>query len=656
MSTPMPSSDRARKHLVHVQGLRGLAVLVVVLYHFNFFFHGGFIGVDMFFVISGFVIGRMLIQELDQSGGINWKYFFFRRARRLIPSLVATLLGTVFLTWALFGAGSVAGLNKSLTSGILFYSNFYFFLQRGYVDLAGDPLRNLWSLSVEEQFYLGLPFLFLFLRLLGGSVRRKLFVTCVIVAVISLAANIILVNYSLQFFVPQFLLPERFAFFSPFTRAWEFLVGFLLVFVPDKKRAHPLKNWFTFSAVVVLVGSSLFLDAWLPFPGWLAIPTVFGAAVLVLFGDQVSSLKTLLSNRLIRFCGDISYSLYLVHWPLLVILQSKFGADSSVTVSALVLSFILAYLMYKFLEVPIRLLTWDKHRLVFGLSIVSIIFPIVLVREAPRFITRPKSVANTVAPVLSESETRQQVINIGSKVCLDVHHKVPMPQMTDCIEGSDNSQPLVFLLGDSHANSASEGVIAAAKRNGIRVMTWSRSGCPFQVTSAVNRLCNGNRDLLLTFIEKSKPDAVIIVNGVNHYLEGRREESFIPRGLRSRLKKNGYLYGETVRYLLERKIPTILMYEVPNMSSDERPLNEFLLRKETIAAENSEIQQVEKELGSKIIRVEPADVLCRSGICRQKQNGVGLYSDGQHLNADGALSLEPLFSAALTEAIKLNDK
>ena len=656
MSTPMPGSHQPRKHLAHIQGLRGIAVLVVVLYHLNFFFHGGFIGVDMFFVISGFVIGRMLIQELDESGGINWSYFFFRRARRLIPSLVATLVGTIFLTWSLFGAGAASGLSKSLTSGSLFYSNFYFFLQRGYVDLAGDPLRNLWSLSVEEQFYLGLPFLFLFLKLLGGNVRRKLFISCVVVAAISLAASTILVNYSLQFSVPQFLLPERFAFFSPFTRAWEFLVGFLLVFVPDKKKAYPLKNWLTVSAVVVLVGSSLFLDAWLPFPGWLAVPTVFGAAVLVLFGDQVPVLRTLLSNQLIRFCGDISYSLYLVHWPLIVILQSKYGSEWYVSVSSLIISVVLASLMFKFLEVPIRMLTWDKHRLVFGLSIISIIFPLVLVREAPRFISRSKSVANTVAPVLSESETRQQVINIGSKVCLDVHHKVPMPQMTDCIEGSDNSQPLVFLLGDSHANSASEGVIAAAKINGIRVMTWSRSGCPFQVTSSVNRLCNGNRDLLLTFIEKSKPDAVIIVNGVNHYLEGRREESFIPRGLRSRLKKNGFLYGQTVRYLLERKIPTILMYEVPNMSSDERPLKEFLLRKETIAAEELEIQQVEQELGLKIIRVEPADVLCRSGICRQRQNGVGIYSDGQHLNADGALLLKPLFSAALVKAIDSNEK
>jgi len=652
----MQGSDGVRKHLVHVQGLRGLAVLVVVFYHFNFFFHGGFIGVDMFFVISGFVIGRMLIQELDETGQINWKYFFFRRARRLIPSLVATLIGTVFLTWALFGAGAVAGLNKSLTSGSLFYSNFYFFLARGYVDLAGDPLRNLWSLSVEEQFYLGLPFLFLFLKLLGGNVRRKLFISSVIVTLISLATSIILVNYSLQFSVPQFLLPERFAFFSPFTRAWEFLVGFLLVFVPEKKKAHPLKNWLTVSAVVVLVGSSLFLDAWLPFPGWLAIPTVFGAAVLVLFGDQVPVLEVLLSNRLIRFCGDISYSLYLVHWPLFVILQSKYGSEWYVSVSSLVLSFVLASLMYEYFEVPVRLLTWDKRRLVFGLSVISIIFPIVLVRESHRFVNPPEPVENTATDALSESEIRRQVINIGSKVCLDVNHKVPMPQMSDCIEGSDSSQPLVFLLGDSHANSASEGVIAAAKLNGIRVMTWSRSGCPFQVTSSVNRLCNGNRDLLLAFIERSNPDAVIIVNGVNHYLEGRREESFIPRGLRSRLKKNGYLYGETVRYLLERKIPTILMYEVPNMSSDERPLKEFLLRKETIAAENLEIQKVEQELGSKVIRVEPADVLCKSGICRQMQNGVGLYSDGQHLNADGALTLEPLFSAALVKAINTNEK
>ena len=132
-----------------IQGLRGLAVSLVVLYHAGFLFNGGFIGVDVFFVISGFVIGQSLSREIAQSGKVGWSHFFFRRARRLIPALSLTLVVTVIAYWVLFGVESVAALTKSLTSGSLFVSNFYFFLERGYVDLASDPLRNLWSLSVE---------------------------------------------------------------------------------------------------------------------------------------------------------------------------------------------------------------------------------------------------------------------------------------------------------------------------------------------------------------------------------------------------------------------------------------------------------------------------------------------------------------------------
>ena len=214
-----------------IQGLRGLAVSLVVLYHAGFLFNGGFIGVDVFFVISGFVIGQSLSREIAQSGKVGWSHFFFRRARRLIPALSLTLVVTVIAYWVLFGVESVAALTKSLTSGSLFVSNFYFFIERGYVDLASDPLRNLWSLSVEEQFYFALPILFVVAGFRSSSkdqLLRKLILFGFAILFISFISNIVLVNHSLTFSVPQFLLPGLFAFFSPFTRAWEFLVGLLL--------------------------------------------------------------------------------------------------------------------------------------------------------------------------------------------------------------------------------------------------------------------------------------------------------------------------------------------------------------------------------------------------------------------------------------------
>jgi len=224
-------------------------------------------------------------------------------------------------------------------------------------------------------------------------------------------------------------------------------------------------------------------------------------------------------------------------------------------------------------------------------------------------------------------------------------HKQGLPEnISQCVEGSDESMPLVFLLGDSHAYSVSEGVIAAAKRNGFRVMTWSRSGCPFLITSSVNRLCNGNRDYLLDAIKIEKPAAVLIVNGVNHYFEGARDESFVPRGSKARIKSVAASYGETIEFLLQSKVPAILMYEVPNMSRDERELSEFLLRREIVDAIERQIGNAEERYGLEVGRVDPADLLCRVGVCRSYDSeGNFLYADGQHLNADGALLISRLF-------------
>ncbi len=162
-------------------------------------------GVDVFFVISGFVIGASLNRELEQHGVIRWLSFFFRRVRRLVPALSVTLLGTLLLYWAFFGATDVALLTRPLVSGSFFISNFYFFLESGYIALDNDPLRNLWSLSVEEQFYLALPLVFIAAKIGSPSrarIKRRVLGLVIVVLVTSLIANLVLVNYSLQFGIP----------------------------------------------------------------------------------------------------------------------------------------------------------------------------------------------------------------------------------------------------------------------------------------------------------------------------------------------------------------------------------------------------------------------------------------------------------------------
>jgi peptidoglycan/LPS O-acetylase OafA/YrhL len=639
-----------------IQGLRGLAVSLVVLYHAGFLFNGGFIGVDIFFVISGFVIGQSLSREIVQTGRVSWSQFFFRRARRLIPAHSLTLFITVIAYWVLFGVESVATLTKSLTSGSLFVSNFYFFLERGYVDLASDPLRNLWSLSVEEQFYFALPIIFLtagFKSTSNDQVRRKLLLIGFVVMAISFVANVILVNHSLTFSVPQFLLPGRFAFFSPFTRAWEFLVGLLLALLGKDLVS---KVWYQFAgglSIAGLIFAAWWLDSWQPFPGWFALPVVMASAILMLNSDQKTWFTKLLSTRPLVYLGDISYSLYLLHWPFLVIAKQKFGDEDRIVLIAVLLSIFSSIAVYKFVEDPFRRKSWEKRK-VFALLIAGfVLLPIFIVRVPPNFVIQSEIPTVVVAGEASENDFRSSRRNLGSTVCLDAHKQGLLENVSKCVEGSDESMPLVFLLGDSHAYSASEGVIAAAKRNGFRVMTWSRSGCPFLITSSVNRLCNYNRDGLLNAIKSERPAAVLIVNGVNHYFEGVPDESFLPRGIRARIKSVAASYGETIEFLLQSKVPAALMYEVPNMSRDERELSEFLLRREIVKAIERQIGNAEERYGLKVSRVDPADLLCRDGVCRSYDSaGNLLYLDGQHINADGALLISRLFDDVFMELKK----
>lgn len=650
-------SSTASNRISHIQGLRGLAVGLVVLYHVGFFFNGGFIGVDVFFVISGFVIGASLNRELEQHGVIRWPSFFFRRIRRLVPALSITLLGTLFLYWAFFGAADVELLTKPLVSGSLFISNFYFFMERGYVDLDHYPLRNLWSLSVEEQFYLALPIIFVITKFGNASrelIRRRVLKLIVIVLLISLVVNLILVNYSLQFSVPQFLLPRRFAFFSPFTRAWEFLVGLGLAFVSFEKVSKRISALASVFSLGVLVFLAFWLDSWQPFPGWFAVPVVIGSACLLIFSTEHFVIRKILSNRLIVYFGDISYSLYLVHWPLLVLLRRRFGAKDSVAVLALVLSLFASAIIYHQIENPIRNMTWPNRKsfaLLFG---VFVLVPIGFLRIVSNFAITNPVVETNDSTLQSDADLRQLRVSLGAKFCLDVY-KVGLPEnLTECTEGENKKLPVVFLLGDSHAFSASEGVVAAAKRNGFRVMTWSRSGCPFLVTSSVNRLCNGNRNFLLESIEREKPQAVIIVNGINYYLEGLRNEGFVPRGLKTRINEVAVSYGETIEYLLRMKMPTALMFEVPNMDREERKLSDFLLRDTIIRSIDKEISRYEKKFDLSVIRVNPADVLCQSGICRARDSAENyLYADGQHLNVDGSLVISELFDKVFNEIKKV---
>ena len=347
-----------------IDGLRAIAVGSVVLYHLDKnLLSGGFVGVDIFFVISGYLITKLIYKELATTGDFSFSNFYLRRVRRLFPALFATLAACLLASYALFSPAFVVEFGKSLVAAIFSVSNFFFWSSSGYFDTqsAFKPLLHTWSLSIEEQFYLIWPALmvFLFSRKTNGLI--PLFIG--LMAVVSLGLNE-------WFFANQTTLNAWFGsgtdqssfdvastvfYLLPF-RVFEFAIGAILVWLDGTRyqRRYLGELSFAIGLAMVCYAITQFTDA-TQFPSTAALIPCVGAALMI-FSGGTHRLAFIVDNRLLVGLGLISYSLYLVHWPLIVFYQYwNYVPLTPAEMSALVaLSVILAYLMYRFIEQPFR--------------------------------------------------------------------------------------------------------------------------------------------------------------------------------------------------------------------------------------------------------------------------------------------------------------
>jgi peptidoglycan/LPS O-acetylase OafA/YrhL len=330
-----------------IDGLRAVAVLSVVAYHaFGGKATGGFVGVDIFFVISGFLISTILFENLERRT-FSFAEFYRRRIRRIFPALVVVLVATLALGWVLLLDDEFRKLSKDVAGGAAFVSNILLWNESGYFDTeaAKKPLLHLWSLGVEEQFYIAWPLLLY----IGWRLRANLLVLTIVVAAASFVFNI----------AWRHIDPVG-TFYSPLSRFWELLAGATLAYLTLKQPAlGTLKGGSTHVASVIgavlIIGACLFLRADLLFPGWWALLPIAGAYLLIAAGPDAAVNRVVLRNRVVVWLGLISYPLYLWHWPLLAYLHIVFGEPSRTSkIVAIGLSVVLAFLTYKAIEVPLR--------------------------------------------------------------------------------------------------------------------------------------------------------------------------------------------------------------------------------------------------------------------------------------------------------------
>ncbi|MEJ1165498.1 acyltransferase family protein [Variovorax sp. CCNWLW186] len=329
------------KYRPDIDGLRAIAVASVVIYHaFPGVLPGGFIGVDIFFVISGFLISTILLQS-QVAGDFSYRDFYARRIRRIFPALILVLLATLCFGWYMLLSDEFAQLGKQVTGGAAFFANFVFWADAGYFDTAAEtkPLLHLWSLGIEEQFYIFWPVL------LGVAWRRRWPMIRVIlaIAVVSFLVNVLTIH------------PFRTAaFYSPASRFWELMVGGILACMrlkpaaPSRLRSHVQ----SFVGVGLLGLGLVMIRGDKAFPGWWALLPTLGAVSCIAAGPTGFLNKYLLSNRVMVWIGLISYPLYLWHWPLLAYARILSDGMPSLPVraGAVVASVVLAWLTYRFVE------------------------------------------------------------------------------------------------------------------------------------------------------------------------------------------------------------------------------------------------------------------------------------------------------------------
>ena len=485
-----PTSERYRPD---IDGLRAIAVMLVVNFHgFPQAMPGGFIGVDIFFVISGFLITGIIARELSEQR-FSLVGFYVRRIRRIFPALIVVLCSVLVLGWLWMLPHPYAQLSSDVFASAAFAANIALMLQSGYFDIesAKKPLLHLWSLGIEEQFYLAWPLILM----LAARWRVRLLAVAGIIALASFIFNVVLIGHD-----------PVVTFYLPFTRAWELLAGAVLALTwtrVDQSEAASNRRAWTGVALIVIAASVLNVHR--AFPGWWALLPIAGSALLLSAPASWIN-RTLLSWPPMVRIGLISYPLYLWHWPLLVMFAIiKFEPLTLVdTELALLLSAALAWATYWFVEKPLRFGGRRELKAVaLGVAMAAVAFAGVVVYAGRGFDFRLPAEIRAMADVPEQNAQWR-----AGKCLIDPAHQTNFAE--ECVER--DRRPLLLLWGDSTAGALMPGLVKAQQTHHFGIAQLTANSCVpiLDVDIAVTPNCRANNDRVLALARQLKPDIILL--------------------------------------------------------------------------------------------------------------------------------------------------
>ena len=552
-------SESPADYRADIDGLRGVAILSVVAFHtFPQQVRGGFVGVDVFFVISGYLISSIIIRGLSQDR-FTLRGFYVRRIRRLFPALIVVLATCLAVGWLSLLANEYKQLGKHIASGAGFSSNLVLWNESGYFDRAAEvkPLLHLWSLGVEEQFYIVWPLLLV----LAWKRQINLFALTLFVLAVSFWLNIRTSHTNLVA-----------AFYSPIPRFWEILLGGALAFgsihsvFPRKGWGIHSRNGTAFAGALLIIAAVFGLSQARAFPGWWALLPTVGAFLIISAGPDAWINRRILSHRLAVLLGLISYPLYLWHWPLLSFANifAETVTSNAVRGAAALSSVLLAWLTYSFVERPVRNRGGEQ---VAGLLIVLILAIGSLGAYTfwrGGFETRfPESIRPYANYQFDPSEGAR-----AHRCWLDGQQSFTAyaAECVDSAPGKAMAGPLMLVWGDSHAARLWVGM-RHVYGDRYRLAQFTRDSCP-AVGALLGGPCGEGNAFVLRKIQEIKPDIVVLFAVWDYYIA-----HFPERTADSPLIK---ALSQTIALLKDLGVPRIIV--VGPAPKWRKPLPELLFK------------------------------------------------------------------------------
>jgi peptidoglycan/LPS O-acetylase OafA/YrhL len=608
-------STKSRIH--QIQALRALAASLVVLFHAKLT-PGGFIGVDIFYVISGYLITGLILKEIHESGFFKFKAFYLRRAKRLLPASLGVLAATAGLAWFVLPPTVRSDLGKDIFAAAIYISNYLFaWWQNDYQNLNAtpSPVIHYWSLAVEEQFYIFWPIAIFTLWKLGG---RK-----------AVATGVAAIT-TLSFIFSLYLTSSApiWAFYSLPTRAWELGTGAL--FIPKSliERRTTLASVAVWLSLLALIYGTFSFSDKTPFPGTSALlPTVATAMAIAFISSWPPILNDLSKLRIVQWLGEISYPFYLWHWPLLVLPSTRFGRPLTIVETAVLIALtaLAADLTHRFIEKPIARKTLSDSRILrYSISGTALCMVLALSILA--------SGSNTINLSNGRSVSIAAVMEKPKVYLDDCHVNNGEVLSGDCTYGDKTSTKTIVLYGDSHAAQWFPALEKIAQSNGFKLISLTKSACPapevkkVEVGAYKNADCFAWRANSLKRIAELNPEAVLL-SGFQHFE--------FPSNFSSR--EQWWSQGQKIAYKHLRGTAKKLIY-ISDTPHPQRDIPNCLASGGGDKCDTSE--KSNPAVAGSFTRLDPTPWLCNQ-ICPAVVNGVVAYRDASHISVAMSQSLAP---------------